>query len=566
MKSGTMGQGRPSVWLMMLLVSLMMAQAPSGLAEDTEHSSASGQFGPITPEHTLWRIASENLPDQTVSIYQYMLALVEANPHAFINGNANLMRSGVILQLPTVEAASTVTTEQARQLLQQQNEWLAALSPEEIRAVRLGELPAAPTQIDPEPIPVPEPDSEGEPAIEPALPDEVILEPDLSETAAPQSDDVGEPVAEASWQAELEALLDADADVDANSEPARIDEPEVTAPAEPLASTAPEPTDLASSHFSDGLPRAGLIGLMALLVLAGLAFVWLRRSRSTDVPATEAIPAAASTATRTAGVTAVDSEALATGTIDDADEADGQHETPGQASEQEFSLPEKPAPAEPDTNSPDMQRPDSPADSKQAEAEQEDDDAWATLEASVLDSASPDEGSEDTDGLHPESLESADDRPGSKGSDTQAEDAPEPTIKEDTVDDFDRADPEPVDELVLSSDLVAELDAEGEPYTDLADEELDLDFSFSSEAEDGTRADGNSEPAVDHAPESESRKAVELSDRMSDTDAEISLDLARAMANSSDADYARELLDEIIAKASDPMAARAREIRDALNG
>src|SRR5690606_11319509 len=58
------------------------------------------EYGPTVATDTLWSIASAVRPDDGVSIQQMMLALVRANPEAFIDGNVNGLRRGVILNIP----------------------------------------------------------------------------------------------------------------------------------------------------------------------------------------------------------------------------------------------------------------------------------------------------------------------------------------------------------------------------------------------------------------------------------------------------------------------------------
>src|SRR6056297_539603 len=62
-----------------------------------------GRYGPVQRSETLWSIASAVRPDVGVSVQQAMLALVDANPDAFINGNVNALREGQVLRIPARE-------------------------------------------------------------------------------------------------------------------------------------------------------------------------------------------------------------------------------------------------------------------------------------------------------------------------------------------------------------------------------------------------------------------------------------------------------------------------------
>jgi pilus assembly protein FimV len=58
------------------------------------------QYGPVKAGDTLGQIAAAIDPSQEHSAAQTMLALLHANPEAFINGNVNLLKRGAILQVP----------------------------------------------------------------------------------------------------------------------------------------------------------------------------------------------------------------------------------------------------------------------------------------------------------------------------------------------------------------------------------------------------------------------------------------------------------------------------------
>lgn len=66
---------------------------------------------------TAGKIAAANLPAD-VSLEQMLLALLRANPNAFINGNVNLVKAGATLTLPNAEQARAVgTAKEARRMV-----------------------------------------------------------------------------------------------------------------------------------------------------------------------------------------------------------------------------------------------------------------------------------------------------------------------------------------------------------------------------------------------------------------------------------------------------------------
>lgn len=59
--------------------------------------------------------AARRKPGTTLS--QMLVALVQVNPHAFVDGNVHRLRAGAVLQMPTLEQVHAVPADQARQLL-----------------------------------------------------------------------------------------------------------------------------------------------------------------------------------------------------------------------------------------------------------------------------------------------------------------------------------------------------------------------------------------------------------------------------------------------------------------
>ena len=85
----------------------------------------------VQDNDTLWELADEVRPDDGVSVHQMMMALLEANPEAFSDGNVNNLRSGAILRVPEREAAEVLTAGEARQEFAAQVEaWQAGRAPE----------------------------------------------------------------------------------------------------------------------------------------------------------------------------------------------------------------------------------------------------------------------------------------------------------------------------------------------------------------------------------------------------------------------------------------------------
>ncbi|WP_406663370.1 FimV/HubP family polar landmark protein [Gallaecimonas sp. GXIMD1310] len=81
----------------------------------TKSSGSDGNFyGPISPSDTLWSIASNLRPDNSVSVYQTMIAIERKNPGAFVGGDINRLVKGSILKVPTLAEVQQVDPADAR--------------------------------------------------------------------------------------------------------------------------------------------------------------------------------------------------------------------------------------------------------------------------------------------------------------------------------------------------------------------------------------------------------------------------------------------------------------------
>lgn len=68
----------------------------------TPLTPASGEVGPVRAQDTLWNIAASLSDKQGVSTQQMMTALFRANPDAFIHGDMDLLKAGVVLKVPEI--------------------------------------------------------------------------------------------------------------------------------------------------------------------------------------------------------------------------------------------------------------------------------------------------------------------------------------------------------------------------------------------------------------------------------------------------------------------------------
>ena len=84
--------------------------------------TANNSDGQLTVEkgQTAGKIAA-SIKDANISLDQMLIALLKANPNAFINGNVNLIKSGAVLSIPTAEDASAVKATEARRMVVSQS-------------------------------------------------------------------------------------------------------------------------------------------------------------------------------------------------------------------------------------------------------------------------------------------------------------------------------------------------------------------------------------------------------------------------------------------------------------
>lgn len=90
-------------------------------------TSTPSQYGPIQAGETLSKIAADLRNESPYSLDQTMLALLRANPDAFINDNINLVRQGAVLRVPSSEEMGSISADDARLVVREQmQQWRQA--------------------------------------------------------------------------------------------------------------------------------------------------------------------------------------------------------------------------------------------------------------------------------------------------------------------------------------------------------------------------------------------------------------------------------------------------------
>jgi pilus assembly protein FimV len=202
------------------------------------------EFGPeyrVQRNDTLWAIAQQVRPDETLTTNQIMVALFRENPHAF-DDNINRLRAGTILRVPSrQQMAATAGREATAEVRRQTDAWRAAAPVAAPVERRLELAPPAEVARPPAPVtdPVRDPAAPAEPAPE-LLAAVQELRSELAETRRLME----------VKDAEIAALQARLADLEAEPVPVApppappVDAPAappVDAPADAVAEVAPEP-------------------------------------------------------------------------------------------------------------------------------------------------------------------------------------------------------------------------------------------------------------------------------------------------------------------------------------
>lgn len=114
--------GKAPRWLGACAVILISSAWFTPLAEEVASESETNQqerviqtYGPVQALDTLWVIANRFHPNRSVTIYQTMAAIMDANPQAFPTDNVHDLHAGHFLEIPTGDRIRQIDAEEAYQ-------------------------------------------------------------------------------------------------------------------------------------------------------------------------------------------------------------------------------------------------------------------------------------------------------------------------------------------------------------------------------------------------------------------------------------------------------------------
>ena len=90
--------------------------------EEVYQPSGELDYGIVRKGDNLWTIAEKLRPDESISIYQVMMALLQSNPDAFVDGNVNRLKVGHVLRIEDASLLTAMSQQEAALEFQAQTE------------------------------------------------------------------------------------------------------------------------------------------------------------------------------------------------------------------------------------------------------------------------------------------------------------------------------------------------------------------------------------------------------------------------------------------------------------
>ncbi|MGI9289317.1 MAG: FimV/HubP family polar landmark protein [Pseudomonadales bacterium] len=120
---------------------------PTFTSRESAGAQADSNSGTLTTRRhdTLWKLALQVRPSASISAQKVMVAMQALNPEAFIDNNINLLKTGAVLRVPTLEDIERIDNDRAQIAVAEQNaRWRSAATSGQ------RQLDATPTRSNPE--------------------------------------------------------------------------------------------------------------------------------------------------------------------------------------------------------------------------------------------------------------------------------------------------------------------------------------------------------------------------------------------------------------------------------
>jgi FimV-like protein len=111
-------------------------------------------YGPTTNQDHFWQVVDKFRPNESITREQMAVAILQANPTAFSDGNVNALRNGQMLRMPTADEVQQINAQTAAKAVQQMNQtWQVShpqptSTPDGFKTTVRVSTPSTPTVID----------------------------------------------------------------------------------------------------------------------------------------------------------------------------------------------------------------------------------------------------------------------------------------------------------------------------------------------------------------------------------------------------------------------------------
>lgn len=187
-------------------VATFVAPKPAPIPQSAKSAASSSRQTTVKKGQSSYQIARQN-SHADYNDQQFMAALLQENPNAFIESNMNLLRAGANLTIPDVQIIAAISKEQASQVYQAQLQQF-----DEYRQRLAQGLPLV-VATEPQPEPVLSTSKEVAPAeekVEARIEEEIMLKPDVVKDADSLEADLPADRLQLSAQADTDAKQDQD--------------------------------------------------------------------------------------------------------------------------------------------------------------------------------------------------------------------------------------------------------------------------------------------------------------------------------------------------------------------